>query len=85
MTNPTSISFVRHGHVHNPENIVYGRLPGFRLSDLGRRGAQAHLNCGRRDSRILRRPSATAFPGPISTSSPGTPTPGPAVPKAAPF
>jgi broad specificity phosphatase PhoE len=41
MANNTSISFVRHGHVHNPENIVYGRLPGFRLSDLGRRQAQA--------------------------------------------
>lgn len=41
MTTRTTIYFVRHGHVHNPENIVYGRLPGFRLSDLGREQAQA--------------------------------------------
>jgi broad specificity phosphatase PhoE len=26
---------LRHGEVHNPEKILYGRLPGFRLSDLG--------------------------------------------------
>lgn len=37
----TPISFVRHGHVHNPGNIVYGRLPGFRLSEMGREQAQA--------------------------------------------
>lgn len=32
---------MRHGHVHNPTGILYGRLPGFRLSDLGLRQAQA--------------------------------------------
>jgi broad specificity phosphatase PhoE len=37
----TRISFVRHGRVHNPEKIVYGRLPGFRLSEQGRREADA--------------------------------------------
>ncbi|MEE3851413.1 histidine phosphatase family protein [Gordonia sp. LSe1-13] len=31
---------MRHGEVHNPEGILYGRLPGFRLSDTGR--VQAH-------------------------------------------
>ncbi|MEE4025426.1 histidine phosphatase family protein [Gordonia sp. PKS22-38] len=31
---------MRHGEVHNPEGILYGRLPGFRLSDTGR--IQAH-------------------------------------------
>jgi len=41
MTSQTSISLIRHGHVHNPDNIVYGRLPGFRLSELGREQAQA--------------------------------------------
>ncbi len=35
-TEPTRITFVRHGHVHNPDNIIYGRLPGFRLSQTGR-------------------------------------------------
>ncbi|NMO03912.1 histidine phosphatase family protein [Gordonia sp. TBRC 11910] len=32
---------MRHGEVFNPDGILYGRLPGFRLSDKGR--AQAKL------------------------------------------
>lgn len=32
----TRISFVRHGHVHNPQGVYYGRLPGFNLSERGR-------------------------------------------------
>jgi broad specificity phosphatase PhoE len=40
MTSPTTISFVRHGHVHNPKKVYYGRLPGFRLSEEGIRQAQ---------------------------------------------
>jgi broad specificity phosphatase PhoE len=31
----TVIHLLRHGEVHNPERILYGRLPGFRLSDVG--------------------------------------------------
>jgi broad specificity phosphatase PhoE len=31
----TAISFVRHGEVYNPDNIFYGRLAGFRLSNKG--------------------------------------------------
>jgi broad specificity phosphatase PhoE len=37
----TKIIFVRHGHVHNAENVFYGRLPRFRLSELGYNQAQA--------------------------------------------
>ncbi len=37
----TQITFVRHGQVYNPERVVYGRLPGFPLSELGERQAQA--------------------------------------------
>jgi broad specificity phosphatase PhoE len=37
----TVIHLVRHGHVHNPDNILYGRLPRFRLSDKGREQARA--------------------------------------------
>ena len=29
---PTVVHLVRHGEVHNPEKVLYGRLPGFRLS-----------------------------------------------------
>lgn len=35
MTTQTTIHLMRHGEVHNPEGILYGRLPGYRLSDLG--------------------------------------------------
>ena len=35
----TTISFVRHGEVYNPDKIFYGRLPRFGLSDLGREQA----------------------------------------------
>lgn len=37
----TTLYLMRHGHVHNPANILYGRLPGFRLSELGVQQAQA--------------------------------------------
>ena len=30
------VHLVRHGQVHNPDGILYGRLPGFGLSELGR-------------------------------------------------
>jgi broad specificity phosphatase PhoE len=29
------VHLVRHGEVHNPAGVIYGRLPGFRLSDRG--------------------------------------------------
>ncbi|WP_374928567.1 histidine phosphatase family protein [Kytococcus sedentarius] len=32
----TLVHVVRHGEVHNPEGILYGRLPGYHLSDRGR-------------------------------------------------
>jgi broad specificity phosphatase PhoE len=37
----TVVHLVRHGEVHNPTGILYGRLPGFRLSELGLRMAKA--------------------------------------------
>jgi len=42
----TVVHLLRHGEVHNPEGILYGRLPGFRLSDAGAWQAElvaAHL------------------------------------------
>ncbi len=35
----TKIFFVRHGHVHNPEEIWYGRLAGYPLSSVGKKQA----------------------------------------------
>lgn len=37
----TTIHFVRHGKVENPGHLLYERLPGFHLSDVGVRMAQA--------------------------------------------
>src|SRR6187431_2827299 len=31
----TTIHLMRHGEVHNPEGVLYGRLPGYRLSERG--------------------------------------------------
>ncbi|AFA72134.1 putative phosphoglycerate/bisphosphoglycerate mutase [Gordonia polyisoprenivorans VH2] len=36
----TIVHMMRHGEVHNPDAILYGRLPGFHLSDTGRAQAR---------------------------------------------
>ncbi|HEX7322723.1 MAG TPA: histidine phosphatase family protein [Mycobacterium sp.] len=36
MAEQTRVHLVRHGEVYNPDGILYGRLPGFSLSDTGR-------------------------------------------------
>lgn len=36
----TTVHLLRHGEVHNPEGVLYGRRDGFHLSDLGHRMAQ---------------------------------------------
>jgi broad specificity phosphatase PhoE len=53
------IFFVRHGEVHNPRRIFYGRLPRFRLSDTGKRqaAAAAHL--------LAREPLAAIYTSPL--------------------
>ena len=35
MTSRTTVHLVRHGEVYNPTKVLYGRLPGFRLSEAG--------------------------------------------------
>jgi broad specificity phosphatase PhoE len=35
MTEQTVVHLLRHGEVHNPGKILYGRLPGYRLSTTG--------------------------------------------------
>ncbi|WP_448062117.1 histidine phosphatase family protein [Cellulomonas hominis] len=32
----TTIHLMRHGEVHNPSGVLYGRLPGYHLSERGR-------------------------------------------------
>ncbi len=41
MTQSTTIHFIRHGEVHNPQQILYGRLPEYRLSENGQQQARA--------------------------------------------
>lgn len=36
----TVVHLLRHGEVHNPDGILYGRLPDYHLSDLGRQMAE---------------------------------------------
>ncbi|CEA09054.1 phosphoglycerate mutase GpmB [Arthrobacter saudimassiliensis] len=69
----SSIHLVRHGEVHNPDRVLYGRLPEFHLSDLGRQMAdrvagyfgdrqQAGANVVRLVASPLTRAQETAAP-----------------------
>ena len=40
MGETTVVHVLRHGEVHNPEQVLYGRLAGYHLSDLGRKMAE---------------------------------------------
>ena len=39
-----TVHLVRHGEVENPRGVIYGRLPGFNLSERGRSQAEAAGN-----------------------------------------
>ena len=41
MTEKTIVHVMRHGEVHNPDKILYGRLPNYHMSEKGRAQAQA--------------------------------------------
>ena len=41
MTEQTIVHVMRHGEVHNPEKILYGRLPDYHLSERGQAQARA--------------------------------------------
>ena len=62
------IHFVRHGEVHNPEKILYGLQPGWRLSERGNQMAQVvaewskDLNLGAIHSSPLQRAQETVAP-----------------------
>lgn len=40
MEQPRIVHVMRHGQVHNPDGVLYGRIPGFGLSELGNEMAQ---------------------------------------------
>lgn len=51
----TLVHLLRHGEVHNPTGILYGRSPGFHLSDLGRQMAHRVADTiGDRDIVVLK-------------------------------
>jgi broad specificity phosphatase PhoE len=58
VTERTVVHLLRHGEVHNPEKILYGRLPGYRLSDLGESMAEraAQWFAGRDVVRVVSSP-----------------------------
>jgi broad specificity phosphatase PhoE len=39
VTETTVVHLMRHGEVHNPTGVLYGRIPDFHLSELGRQMA----------------------------------------------
>lgn len=41
MSTRTIVHLMRHGEVHNPDGVLYGRLPEYFLSDLGHKMAEA--------------------------------------------
>lgn len=77
----SQIHLVRHGEVHNPDGILYGRLAGYQLSELGQRmagsAADAVKTSGRPVTRLIAsplqraqesaQPFAKAFGLPIET------------------
>ncbi|GAA4859115.1 histidine phosphatase family protein [Saccharopolyspora cebuensis] len=54
----TVVHFLRHGEVHNPEGVLYGRLPGYRLSDRGEQQAKgvAEFLVGRDIAHVVASP-----------------------------
>jgi broad specificity phosphatase PhoE len=60
----TRVSFVRHGEADNPQNVYYGRLPGFGLSVEGRRQAQ-HAAV-----YLAKRVTTSGLPSPSSPQTP---------------
>lgn len=53
---PAAVHLLRHGEVFNPEGVLYGRLPGYRLSERGRAMADRvaeHLTDQGREIRVI--------------------------------
>ena len=78
----TVVHLLRHGEVHNPRGILYGRLPDYHLSDLGQEMA-ARIAETVRDHDIahlvaspLDRPRRPPLPVPWRSGSTSSPTAG---------
>lgn len=68
MADTTTVHLLRHGEVYNPDKVLYGRLPGYQLSDLGHEMAQraaaalADADIARVISSPMERAQQTATP-----------------------
>lgn len=58
-TGTTTILVVRHTEVHNPQRVLYGRLPAYRLSDHGVKQAE------RLAEFLANRPVAVVYSSPL--------------------
>lgn len=71
-----TVHLLRHGEVHNPGRVLYGRLAGYRLSDLGVAQAKiaaeflARRPIGRLVASPLQRAQETAAPLALATGLP---------------
>jgi broad specificity phosphatase PhoE len=59
MADITVIHLLRHGEVHNPDGVLYGRLPGYHLSETGRLMAVAAADY------FAERPVVAVFASPL--------------------
>jgi broad specificity phosphatase PhoE len=59
MAQTTIVHLLRHGEVHNPDGVLYGRLPGYHLSATGRLMAAAAADF------FAERPVAAVFASPL--------------------
>jgi broad specificity phosphatase PhoE len=59
MAEKTIVHLLRHGEVHNPSGVLYGRLPGYHLSATGRLMAAAAADF------FSERPVAAVFASPL--------------------
>jgi len=59
MAETTTVHLLRHGEVHNPNGVLYGRLPGYHLSSTGRVMAAAAADF------FSERPVAAVFASPL--------------------
>jgi broad specificity phosphatase PhoE len=59
MAEITIVHLLRHGEVYNPQHVLYGRLPGYHLSDNGRLMARAAADY------FAGRPVAAVFASPL--------------------
>ena len=59
MAETTTVHLLRHGEVHNPNGVLYGRLPGYHLSSTGKLMAAAAADF------FSERPVAAVFASPL--------------------